>query len=85
MTKSEYVKLWKVAEDICDVIYADSRVFLEGATVWTALQKDWTVSPGHFLSREEVEALVMGDEDGTVSQHLKDAFLNTDALLSSQF
>lgn len=62
--------------------WSDSRVRLDPVELARHLQVDHDVT-GRFMTEEECERLVCGDDDGAVPVELRLAFLNTHDFIAS--
>lgn len=77
------------AKDVVDVLYSDSHVELDIKQVLSALRKDLIVSQSLsglvIPTREEIELLIMGNEDGEIPEVLQERYPLLNALIEINF
>lgn len=74
MTEQEAAKL------IRETMYSDSRILIPTFELEEALRKDKRVP-----SKEEIDLICMGDEDGEVPIHLRNTFQHVDRVINEYF
>lgn len=68
--------------EIREWVYTDSCVTIDVARLAAALQSDLRTNGGRFLTDEECERFVLGDDDGLISEELTALFPGTHELLN---
>lgn len=66
-------KLVNLAKHACRAAYADSCVELDLSKVKAAMEADMAVN-GFVITKEQIDTLITGDDEGNVPEHLKTCF-----------
>ncbi|MCR4285945.1 MAG: hypothetical protein NUW00_03580 [Candidatus Kaiserbacteria bacterium] len=85
MDKDTSLEITLAVNKINDVLWADSRVRVKESQLLTALSTDVRLNGGCVPTDEEIDALVMGDDDGDIPPDLKRQFPRTNQVLAAQF
>ena len=77
--------IMNAAKQIVDCLYCDSGITLDVNEIYGILEGDIKAMDSGIPTREEIEQLVMGDDDGQIPDRLNTMYPDTSTILSELF